>query len=110
MSEDKDKKTEFAAFFIKKGLATLEKILADNGGKYCVGDDVTMADICLVPQVASAERFNVSLDPYPTVQRIYSTLSELEPFKKAHAFAQEDCPEELTFKNTLKLASDYKVC
>ncbi|GAV06343.1 hypothetical protein RvY_16352 [Ramazzottius varieornatus] len=88
-------KTDFAAFFIKKGLAAVEAILRETSGTYSVGDDVTMADACLVPQVASAERFNVDLEPYPNIRRICAALSELEPFKKAHAFAQDDCPDEL---------------
>ncbi|XP_031213134.1 maleylacetoacetate isomerase isoform X4 [Mastomys coucha] len=41
---------------ITSGFNALEKILQSTAGKYCVGDEVSMADVCLVPQVANAER------------------------------------------------------
>jgi len=46
-----DTKTEWACHFITIGFEALEKMLEKTSGKYCVGDDITMADACLVPQV-----------------------------------------------------------
>ncbi|CRK92391.1 CLUMA_CG005928, isoform A [Clunio marinus] len=43
-------------FWISRGFNVLEKILTETSGKYCVGDEITFADCCLVPQVFSARR------------------------------------------------------
>lgn len=51
-----DKKLEWGHKFIDEGLAALEKELDKTAGKYSVGDEVTMADLCLVPQVYNAGR------------------------------------------------------
>ena len=73
----------------------LEKILEKSAGKFCVGNSVTMADACLVPQVYNATRFSVDLSKFPTISRINATLLEHDAFKKSHPSAQPDCPEDL---------------
>ncbi|XP_013923563.1 PREDICTED: maleylacetoacetate isomerase [Thamnophis sirtalis] len=73
----------------------LEQILKETAGCYCVGDEVTMADLCLVPQVYNAERFKVDLTPYPTISRINKALLELEAFQSSHPSRQPDTPPEL---------------
>lgn len=90
-----DRKAEWAHHFINKGFRNLEKILEGTSGKYCVGDEVTMADLCLVPQVFNANRFKVDMSPFPTISRINETLSHLEAFKASHPTKQPDCPEDL---------------
>lgn len=47
---------EWANYWISKGFASLEKILHESAGEYCVGDEISIADCCLVPQVANAKR------------------------------------------------------
>ncbi|KAG0440629.1 hypothetical protein HPB47_016239, partial [Ixodes persulcatus] len=66
---EQSKRNEWAVEFISKGFQALEAVLAKTAGKYCVGDSVTMADACLVPQVYNAKRFKVDLAPYPTIVR-----------------------------------------
>ncbi|XP_076979295.1 maleylacetoacetate isomerase isoform X2 [Tamandua tetradactyla] len=80
---------------ISSGFNALEQILQSTAGKYCVGDEVSMADLCLVPQVANAERFKVDLIPYPTISRINKTLLALEAFQVTHPCRQPDTPPEL---------------
>ncbi|XP_022360747.1 maleylacetoacetate isomerase isoform X1 [Enhydra lutris kenyoni] len=80
---------------IHTGFNALEQILRSTAGKYCVGDEVSMADLCLVPQVANAERFKVDLTPYPTISRINKTLLALEAFQVSHPCRQPDTPPEL---------------
>ncbi|XP_072618199.1 maleylacetoacetate isomerase isoform X1 [Vulpes vulpes] len=80
---------------ISSGFEALEQILQGTAGKYCVGDEVTMADLCLVPQVANAERFEVDLTPYPAISRINKTLLTLEAFQVSHPCRQPDTPPEL---------------
>jgi len=84
------KKVEWTKHWIENGLQSVEQTISKTAGRYCVGDTVTFADICLVPQVASAVRFGVSLDVFPTIVRVNAALSELEEVKKAHASAQPD--------------------
>uniref|UniRef100_A0A0K8RHM9 Putative glutathione s-transferase n=1 Tax=Ixodes ricinus TaxID=34613 RepID=A0A0K8RHM9_IXORI len=92
---EQSKRNEWAVEFISKGFQALEAVLAKTAGKYCVGDSVTMADACLVPQVYNAKRFKVDLAPYPTIVRVNNTLEKLEAFKAAHPCCQPDTPEEL---------------
>ncbi len=68
----------------------LEQFLVLTSGKYCVGDVVTLADCCLVPQVFNANRWGVDMKKFPIISRINESLSELEAFKLAHAAVQPD--------------------
>jgi maleylacetoacetate isomerase len=58
--------------WIKTGFDALEKMFASSPdtGKFCHGDTPTIADICLIPQVANARRVKLELDPWPTIARI----------------------------------------
>lgn len=69
---------------------SLEPRLAETSGKYCVGDTVTMADICLVPQVINNTRFEVDMSRYPTINRIFDTCMALDAFDKAKPGNQPD--------------------
>ncbi|KAM4661869.1 maleylacetoacetate isomerase isoform 3-T3 [Discoglossus pictus] len=90
-----DKNLEWAQYFIIRGFQALEKLLQDTAGHYCVGDKVTMADLCLVPQVANAERYKVDLTPFPTIAKINQSLLQLEAFQVSHPSRQPDTPPEL---------------
>ena len=76
-------------------MRAIEAALVETSGTYCVGDEVTVADLFLVPQIYSAKRFNVDLSPYPTIRRINEDLEKLPAFLKAHAHRQIDTPSEL---------------
>lgn len=71
--------------WVDEGLQTLEKMLAKSSqtGKFCHGEQISLADICLVPQVANAIRFACPLQDYPTVRRIYAECLALPAFDKA---------------------------
>lgn len=88
-------KVQWAQHFIDRGLQALEAVLKETSGMYCVGDEISMADICLVPQVYNAERFKVDLEKYPTIKRLNQTLLEIKAFKVSHPSHQPDTPEEL---------------
>ncbi len=68
--------------WITLGFNALEGLLAGHPqtGKFCHGDSVTMADICLVPQVFNAKRFDCPMDAYPTVMRIHDACQALPAF------------------------------
>ena len=74
---------------IEEGFAALESLLEkQNNGKgfrYCTDDsNVTMADICLVPQVYNANRFGVDMDKFPNIKRINDNINQLEACKRSH--------------------------
>lgn len=71
--------------FIPLGLEGLEGMLAQApAGRFCHGAGVTMADICLVPQVYNAERWGVDLAPFPRIVAIAAHLATLPAFALAH--------------------------
>ncbi|KAM9842633.1 maleylacetoacetate isomerase isoform 2-T2 [Aulostomus maculatus] len=88
-------KMQWAQHFINRGFQALEPILKQTAGDYCVGDEISMADICLVPQVYNAERFKVDVGLYPTIRRLNETLLQIEAFKASHPSCQPDTPADL---------------
>ncbi|XP_063589424.1 probable maleylacetoacetate isomerase 2 isoform X2 [Penaeus indicus] len=88
-------KMEWGHFYIQNGFVALEQVLANSAGKYCVGDEVTIADCCLVPQVYNANRFKVDMAAFPVISRVHDALMSLDAFKAAHPSQQPDCPEDL---------------
>lgn len=96
---DESKRNEWAVHFITKGFKALEALLATTAGKYCVGDEVTVADACLVPQVYNANRFKVDLGQFPVLSRVAAALESLPAFKAAHPSRQPDTPPELREAN-----------
>lgn len=72
------------------GFEALEPMLEKKSGICCYGDNVTLVDCCLVPQVYNARRFNCDLTPYPNVMRITEVLNELEAFVQAAPENQPD--------------------
>ncbi|TNV75651.1 hypothetical protein FGO68_gene966 [Halteria grandinella] len=89
-NEYKQSRKEWASFWLHKGLAAYEQILKQTAGKYSVGDQITLADACIVPQVAACSRFDISLERYLLIQRVVGNLNELEEFKRARPEAQPD--------------------
>ncbi len=89
-----DYKASWAKHWITVGFQGLEAVLSGVAGDCCVGDELTMADFCLIPQVFNARRFGVDLDPFPTIVRLDCRLSALPLFRDAAPEAQPDCPPE----------------
>ncbi|XP_076326388.1 maleylacetoacetate isomerase-like isoform X2 [Tachypleus tridentatus] len=88
-----EKKAEWGKYWITKGFTGLEKLLLTTAGKYCVGDSVTLADLCLVPQVYNANRFKVDMTQFPLISRINHALCQLEAFQISHPANQPDSPQ-----------------
>ena len=77
------------AHWIGEGFPALELLAAPRAGKFLFGDGPTMADVCLVPQLYNARRFNVPVDAYPTLLRAEENANALEAFAAAHPERQE---------------------
>jgi len=75
--------------WINEGLSALEAMAEPKAGKFLFGDIPTGADVCLVPQLYNARRFNVPLDAYPTLLRADENANKLEPFAAAHPDRQQ---------------------
>jgi maleylacetoacetate isomerase len=78
--------------WIDMGLKALETQLSRERatGEFCHGDAPTLADCCLVPQLANARRANISLDIYPTLTRIETRCEALPAFAAAAPHVQPD--------------------
>ncbi|KAL2070142.1 hypothetical protein VTL71DRAFT_14822 [Oculimacula yallundae] len=85
----------WARELMAEGLRAYEAVCKETAGIYSVGDEVSMADVCLVPAMWGAERFGVDLRELPTILRVYGALKGLEEVKAAHWQAQSDCPVDL---------------
>jgi len=81
----------------KKGLEAVESHLSEGGhsGKYCEDDQVTLADLCLVPQVGAAMLFKIPLDDFPNCVRVFKACMENPAFFDARPQAQPDFPEDM---------------
>ena len=78
--------------WIETGFASLEKRLAGDRrvGALTFGDTPTIADLCIVPQVFNARRFNIDLSPYPTIERIADNANQIDAFQRAAPAQQPD--------------------
>ncbi len=86
------RKSDWYRYWIEDGFAAFEQLLAESPttGDFCEGDDPTMADAFLVPQVYNALRYEIDLAPYPEVQRVYQNGIDVEEFQSAAPEAQPD--------------------
>jgi maleylacetoacetate isomerase len=76
-----------------QALAALETHLGGpETGRFCHGDQVTVADICLAGQVAGAQFFNVDLAPFPNITRIADACHAIDAFARAHPLRQKGAP------------------
>lgn len=82
---DDAQKAEWSRHWIATGFAALEAMLANSAatGRFCHGDTPTLADVCLVPQIYNAHRWQVPMEDYPTLRRINMACSELDAFRRA---------------------------
>jgi maleylacetoacetate isomerase len=89
LGHTKDETDRWYAHWIAVGLPPLEALAAKKAGKFLFGDAPTGADVCLIPQLYNARRFNVPLDDYPTLLRAEENANKLEAFAAAHPDRQE---------------------
>lgn len=76
--------------WVETGLAAVEARLAHATGRYAVGDALTLADLCLVPQAYAARRFAVDLTPFPRVRAAVDAAEAVPAVAAAHPEKQAD--------------------
>ncbi len=76
--------------WVHETFAALEAMLGADGGGFCHGEVPTLADVCLVPQVYNARRFETDLQAYPNILRIEQTCLAIAAFADASPEAQGD--------------------
>lgn len=74
---------KWAFDFITAGFEALERRLVTRAGEYAFGYSVSLADICIVPQVYNGLRFNVDISQFPTINKVYQNCQRLDAFIKA---------------------------
>jgi maleylpyruvate isomerase len=89
-----DQKTVEAWYnhWIAEGFSAFERLLAgsEQTGRFCHGDEPSLADICLVPQVFNARNYALDLGPYPTIRRVFDACMAIPAFEKAIPANQPD--------------------
>lgn len=85
---DADPADRWYAHWVREGFSAAEQLASD--GDFVFGDDVTLADALLVPQVYNARRFKVPLDDFPKLVAISERCSEIPAFRDAAPEAQAD--------------------
>lgn len=87
---NEQQKLAWIQHWLTTGFTALEQRLNGTAGEYCYGDKITLADICLVPQVYNALRFNLDMQSYPHIYRIYQHCQQLAAFALAAPEQQAD--------------------
>jgi maleylacetoacetate isomerase len=95
----KQQALEWSAHWIHSGLLALEAFTESVSGQYAIGDDITLADCCLYPQLYNAKRFGLSMDDYPRIAQIEANLSKVDAFITSDPSRQADTPPELCAPN-----------
>ncbi|RVT48475.1 maleylacetoacetate isomerase [Rubrivivax albus] len=90
MKLSEDDKNRWYRHWVETGLEVVERQLAARPGTYCHGDTPTLADVCLVPQIFNAQRFDCRLDHVPHVMRVFEACMKLDAFEQTRP---ERCPD-----------------
>jgi maleylacetoacetate isomerase len=91
MKVSEDEKNRWYRHWVETGLQTIERQLADpRSGRFCHGDAPTVADVCLVPQIFNAQRFDCQLDHVPRVMHVFEACMALPAFETTQP---SKCPD-----------------
>ena len=87
-----EQKNAWYRHWVEQGLASLEaRLIAENrAGRYSLGDAITLADVCIVPQVFNAKRMDCNLEHVPNVMRIFQNCMVSTAFIDAQPSVQPD--------------------
>jgi maleylpyruvate isomerase len=82
--------TDWAAWANREGLAACEILIANEPGPFCFGAAPTIADLCLIPQLANARRFGVALEAFPRLLKADAAARTIKAFADAAPDRQPD--------------------
>jgi maleylacetoacetate isomerase len=91
--QDEAARRAWMARWLTEGFTALETTIAAHGGTYAHGDAPTLADVCIVPQVYGARRFDIDLSPYPTLVAAADRAADHPAFAAAHPSLQPDAAD-----------------
>ncbi len=86
----KEHRTPWGQWADTRGLAPFEVMLTETKGKFCVGDEITLADLFLIPAVYRAGRFELDYKQWPQIAEINDTIALMDFAVKAHCNSQSD--------------------
>lgn len=89
LGRSQDEVDRWYAHWISEGLPALEELAKTQAGSFLFGDAPTAADVCLVPQLYNARRFNVPIGDWPTLLRAEENANKLDAFAAAHPDRQQ---------------------
>ena len=82
--------TAWAAWANREGLSACEKLIANEAGPFCFGDVLSLADLCLVPQLGNARRFGVDVAAFPRLLKAETAAKNIKAFSDALPERQPD--------------------
>jgi maleylacetoacetate isomerase len=92
MALDEAQRMQWYRHWIADGFGAIETMLGESAGNFCVGAAPSLADVCLVPQVYNARRYECDLAPYPRIVEIDERCRRIEAFANAAPERQPDAP------------------
>ena len=88
MGQDKAAVDAWYRHWVETGFAAIDQMIGEDG--YCHGGHVSLADVCLVPQIFNARRFDIELGSYPRIARVEEVCGAIPAFADAHPARQPD--------------------
>lgn len=85
-----EEKNSWYKHWILTGFKVIEDQLSESNKKFCFGNQITIADCCLIPQVYNAKRFNIEINQFPHIEAIYNHCLTFSEFQTASPEAQID--------------------
>lgn len=85
-----EQKLAWTHHWMNVGFEAIEEKLTNTRGLYCFGDQISLADICLIPQVYNAVRFKLDMSKFPNIQEIVDNCNKLPAFIDALPENQAD--------------------
>ena len=85
-----DKVTAWAGWANREGLSACEKLIVNEPGPFCFGEAPSLADLCLVPQLANARRFGVDVNAFPRLLKAEAAAKAMKAFADAAPDQQPD--------------------